>query len=60
MSFKSLNLLRSMKVESSNTVLSNLWNLLSICRYHEKFRENSDHVQIWDFFLIIWYISVQK
>lgn len=53
LSFKSLNLLSSMKVGSSNTVLSNLWNLLSICRYHEKFQQDSDNIQIWLFFFLL-------
>lgn len=48
-----------MKTGSLNAVLSNLWNLLSICRYHEKIQENGDCVQI-GIFLIIWYISVKK
>lgn len=38
-----------MKMGSLNTVLSNLWSLFSICRYHEKNEENSDRVQIQDF-----------
>lgn len=54
MSFKSLNLLSSMKVGSSNTVLSNLWNLLTICRYHEKFQEDSDNI-IYKFGLVFFF-----
>lgn len=56
MAFKSLNLLCSMKAGISNTVLSNLWNFLCICRYHEKIQENSGNVQIWDFFFFYDYL----
>lgn len=44
---------------SLNTVLSDLWSLFSICRYHEK-KIKSDRVQIWDFLNCLVHFCTKK